>query len=126
MMPPLSHMTHVLICSSSLASSLHCAAHSLHRPVVCVSVQVPREAFFTGQSYLELNLTNSLSLKNNFYAGFGFRTDQKEGLMLYHRDKVRLSFLFSASLHVLFGHLSHTHTPVMIVSAGRCLPGVFA
>lgn len=58
-----------------------------HRPV-CVSVQVAREAHFSGQSYLDLDVTNVPSLRNNFYASFSFRTDKMEGLLFYHRDQV--------------------------------------
>uniref|UniRef100_A0A3B4BCE3 Laminin, alpha 5 n=1 Tax=Periophthalmus magnuspinnatus TaxID=409849 RepID=A0A3B4BCE3_9GOBI len=47
---------------------------------------VAREAHFSGQSYLDLDLTSVPSLRNNFYASFSFRTDQKDGLMFYHRD----------------------------------------
>ncbi|MEQ2157330.1 hypothetical protein GOODEAATRI_000718 [Goodea atripinnis] len=49
---------------------------------------VVREAYFSGQSYLELVLDKPNSLKDNFYASFSFRTDEKDGLMLYHRDQV--------------------------------------
>ncbi|XP_069382509.1 laminin subunit alpha-5 isoform X2 [Paralichthys olivaceus] len=48
---------------------------------------VAREAHFSGQSYLDLSLTNVPSLRDNFYASFSFRTDKKEGLMFYHQDK---------------------------------------
>ncbi|XP_037629113.1 laminin subunit alpha-5 isoform X3 [Sebastes umbrosus] len=48
---------------------------------------VAREAHFSGQSYLDLALTNIPSLRNNFYASFSFRTAQKEGLMFYHHDQ---------------------------------------
>ncbi|XP_045913044.1 laminin subunit alpha-5 isoform X2 [Micropterus dolomieu] len=48
---------------------------------------VAREAHFSGQSYLDLDVTNVLSLTNNFYASFSFRTEQKEGLMFYHHDQ---------------------------------------
>lgn len=53
-----------------------------------VCFQVAREAHFSGQSYLDLGLSNVLTLRNNFYASFSFRTEEKEGLMFYHRDKV--------------------------------------
>ncbi|XP_015822830.1 laminin subunit alpha-5 isoform X1 [Nothobranchius furzeri] len=48
---------------------------------------VAREAYFSGQSYLDLNLTSVSSLKNNFYASFSFRTEQTKGLMFYHHDQ---------------------------------------
>ncbi|KAL1020660.1 hypothetical protein UPYG_G00002990 [Umbra pygmaea] len=46
---------------------------------------VTREAFFSGQSYLNLSPDNIPDLGNNFYAGFGFRTDQRNGIMFYHQ-----------------------------------------
>ncbi|XP_053279907.1 laminin subunit alpha-5 [Pleuronectes platessa] len=48
---------------------------------------VAREAHFSGQSFLDLALTNVPSLRDNFYVSFSFRTDKKEGLMFYHQDK---------------------------------------
>ncbi|KAJ8370727.1 hypothetical protein SKAU_G00107550 [Synaphobranchus kaupii] len=45
---------------------------------------VSREAHFTGTGYLGLGLDNLPNLQSNFYTGLGFRTDQKNGLMLYH------------------------------------------
>ncbi|KAK5624087.1 hypothetical protein CRENBAI_015003 [Crenichthys baileyi] len=48
---------------------------------------VVREAYFSGQSYLELVFDKPNSLNDNFYASFSFRTDEKDGLMLYHRDQ---------------------------------------
>uniref|UniRef100_A0A3Q1JX64 Laminin subunit alpha-5 n=1 Tax=Anabas testudineus TaxID=64144 RepID=A0A3Q1JX64_ANATE len=48
---------------------------------------VAREAHFTGQSYLDFNLTNIPSINNNFYTSFSFRTGQKDGLMFYHHDQ---------------------------------------
>ena len=50
--------------------------------------QVVREAHFTGQSYLNMKLDQAPGLKDNFYAGVGFRTEQKEGLMFYHQASV--------------------------------------
>ncbi|XP_034027667.1 laminin subunit alpha-5 [Thalassophryne amazonica] len=50
-------------------------------------VLVAREAHFSGLSFLNLALTNIPTLRKNFYAGFGFRTDQKAGLMFYHQDQ---------------------------------------
>lgn len=55
---------------------------------MCVFIQVAREAHFSGQSYLNLALTGVPTLRNNFYASFSFRTEQKEGLMFYHQDQV--------------------------------------
>lgn len=51
-------------------------------------VQVAREAHFSGQSYLDLAVSNIPTLRNNFYASFSFRTEQQEGLLFYHRDQV--------------------------------------
>ncbi|XP_037333672.2 laminin subunit alpha-5 isoform X2 [Pungitius pungitius] len=48
---------------------------------------VARGAYFSGQSYLDLSLSNVPTLGNNFYSSFGFRTGQKEGLMFYHHDQ---------------------------------------
>uniref|UniRef100_A0A8C9YTX6 Laminin A chain n=1 Tax=Sander lucioperca TaxID=283035 RepID=A0A8C9YTX6_SANLU len=48
---------------------------------------VAREAHFSGQSYLDMALTNIPTLTNNFYASFSFRTEQTEGLMFYHHDQ---------------------------------------
>ncbi|KAA8582349.1 hypothetical protein FQN60_009089 [Etheostoma spectabile] len=48
---------------------------------------VAREAHFSGESYLDMALTNIPTLMNNFYASFSFRTEQKEGLMFYHHDQ---------------------------------------
>ncbi|KAG9332520.1 hypothetical protein JZ751_014618 [Albula glossodonta] len=45
---------------------------------------VAREAHFSGNGYVGLSLDNLPSLQSNFYAGLGFRTDQKNGLMLHH------------------------------------------
>nr|XP_023999262.1 laminin subunit alpha-4-like [Salvelinus alpinus] len=39
-----------------------------------------------GQSYLDLSPDSIPGLRNNFYAGFGFRTDQKNGLMFYYHQ----------------------------------------
>lgn len=55
---------------------------------------VAREAHFSGQSYLDLDLTNVPSLRNNFYTSFSFRTEQKDGLMFYHRDSEGLCQVF--------------------------------
>ncbi|XP_039591850.1 laminin subunit alpha-5 isoform X1 [Polypterus senegalus] len=40
-----------------------------------------RTAKFNGDGYLDLSLDNVPSLVNDFYAGFGFRTSQSNGLM---------------------------------------------
>ncbi|KAJ8408959.1 hypothetical protein AAFF_G00239800 [Aldrovandia affinis] len=45
---------------------------------------VTREAHFTGMGYLGLAMDNLPKLQSTFYAGLGFRTDQKNGLMLHH------------------------------------------
>lgn len=55
---------------------------------------VARRAYFSGQSYLDLDLTSVPSLRNNFYASFSFRTEQKDGLMLYHQDQEGLCLVF--------------------------------
>lgn len=56
---------------------------------ILVSAQVVREAYFSSQSYLQLDVTDANSLKSEFYGSFSFRTDEKDGLMLFHRDQVR-------------------------------------
>ncbi|XP_026188237.1 laminin subunit alpha-5 isoform X2 [Mastacembelus armatus] len=56
---------------------------------------VAREAYFSGQSYLELALTNIPNLGNNFYASFSFRTEQKEGLLFYHHNQEVFQVLLS-------------------------------
>lgn len=55
---------------------------------LCVTLQVAREAHFSGQSYLGMTVSNIPTLSNNFYTSFSFRTEHKEGLMFYHRDQV--------------------------------------
>uniref|UniRef100_A0A8C4DLR4 Laminin subunit alpha-5 n=1 Tax=Dicentrarchus labrax TaxID=13489 RepID=A0A8C4DLR4_DICLA len=65
---------------------------------------VAREAHFSGQSYLDLNLTNIPSLRNNFYTSFSFRTEQKEGLMFYHHDQVGPVFLHEGHVVVRAGN----------------------
>uniref|UniRef100_UPI0037E9B905 laminin subunit alpha-5 n=1 Tax=Semicossyphus pulcher TaxID=241346 RepID=UPI0037E9B905 len=62
---------------------------------------VAREAHFSGQSYLDLALTNIPSLRNNFYASFSFRTEQKEGLMFYHQDQDGVCQVFLNEGHVV-------------------------
>uniref|UniRef100_A0A8C4GGV7 Laminin subunit alpha-5 n=1 Tax=Dicentrarchus labrax TaxID=13489 RepID=A0A8C4GGV7_DICLA len=62
---------------------------------------VAREAHFSGQSYLDLNLTNIPSLRNNFYTSFSFRTEQKEGLMFYHHDQEGVCQVFLHEGHVV-------------------------
>ncbi|XP_043080700.1 laminin subunit alpha-5 isoform X1 [Puntigrus tetrazona] len=45
-----------------------------------------REAHFTGEGYLGLRRDDVLN-PDSFYAGFGFRTDQQNGLMFYRRGQ---------------------------------------
>ncbi|XP_066558405.1 laminin subunit alpha-5 isoform X2 [Amia ocellicauda] len=45
---------------------------------------IVRSAEFSGLGYLELSLKNVPSLLNNFQAGFGFKTNQRNGLMFHH------------------------------------------
>ncbi|RVE71198.1 hypothetical protein OJAV_G00072200 [Oryzias javanicus] len=49
---------------------------------------VSREAYFGGQSYLEQASEGTPCLRNDFYASFGFRTTQADGLMFFHKDQV--------------------------------------
>nr|XP_020511496.2 laminin subunit alpha-5-like [Labrus bergylta] len=60
-----------------------------------------REAHFSGQSYLDLGLTDVPSLRDNFYASFSFRTEKKEGLMFYHQDKGGVCQVFLHEGHVV-------------------------
>ncbi|XP_047662931.1 laminin subunit alpha-5 isoform X3 [Tachysurus fulvidraco] len=46
---------------------------------------VAREAHFRGQSYLDLMLDNLPDLTDQFYAGVGFRTEQRKALLLHHQ-----------------------------------------
>ncbi|KAM6929230.1 laminin subunit alpha-5 [Lycodopsis pacificus] len=62
---------------------------------------VAREAHFSSQSYLGLALTNIPSLRSNFYSSFGFRTEQKEGLMFYHHDQDGVCQVFLNEGHVV-------------------------
>ncbi|XP_067382208.1 laminin subunit alpha-5 isoform X2 [Channa argus] len=62
---------------------------------------VAREAHFSGQSYLDFDLTNIPNISNNFYASFTFRTDQKEGLMFYHHDQEGVCQVFLSEGHVV-------------------------
>lgn len=62
---------------------------------------VAREAHFSGQSYLDLALTNIPTLRNNFYASFSFRTENTEGLMFFHRDQEGVCQVFLNEGHVV-------------------------
>ncbi|KAM3872260.1 laminin subunit alpha-5 [Diretmus argenteus] len=62
---------------------------------------VSREAHFSGKGYLDLAPTNIPTLRNNFYAGFGFRTDQKSGLMFYHQAQDGVCQVFLDKGHVV-------------------------
>ncbi|TUI56729.1 Laminin subunit alpha-5 [Bagarius yarrelli] len=46
---------------------------------------VAREAYFKGQSYLDLKLDNLPDLSDRFYVGMGFRTAQRNALLLHHQ-----------------------------------------
>ncbi|KAM9445291.1 laminin subunit alpha-5 isoform 1-T1 [Clarias gariepinus] len=46
---------------------------------------VSRQAYFKGQSYLRLKLDNLPDITENFYAGVGFRTEERNALLLHHR-----------------------------------------
>ncbi|XP_034151886.1 laminin subunit alpha-5 isoform X3 [Esox lucius] len=62
---------------------------------------VAREAHFSGQSYLDLATDNIPNLENNFYAGFGFRTDQRNGIMFYHQAQDGVCQVFLDKGHVV-------------------------
>ncbi|CAL8253378.1 unnamed protein product [Arctogadus glacialis] len=62
---------------------------------------VAREAHFSGQSYLDIDHSDIPGLRDNFYAGFGFRTQQKAGLMLYHQAKDGVCQVFLDKGHVV-------------------------
>lgn len=51
-------------------------------------MQVAREAYFKGQSYLDLIVDSLPDLTDKFYAGVGFRTDQRNALLFYHQAQV--------------------------------------
>lgn len=87
-----------------------CFCASVCFDLLSVFTQVAREAHFSGQSYLDLALTNVPSLRDNFYASFSFRTEKKEGLMFYHQDKVRQTYIFCSFDTSFF------------FSSGSCLP----
>lgn len=53
-----------------------------------LTVQVAREAYFKGQSYLDLSVDNLPDITDMFYAGVGFRTDQRNALLLQHQAQV--------------------------------------
>ncbi|XP_063064918.1 laminin subunit alpha-5 isoform X2 [Engraulis encrasicolus] len=62
---------------------------------------VVREAHFTGQSYLNMMMGNTPALRDNFYAGVGFRTDQNDGLMFYHQASDGTCRMFLDKGHVV-------------------------
>ncbi|CAL8280300.1 unnamed protein product [Boreogadus saida] len=62
---------------------------------------VAREAHFSGQSYLDIDHSDIPGLRDNFYAGFGFRTQQKAGLMLYHQATDGVCQVFLDKGHVV-------------------------
>lgn len=83
----------------------------------CVFVQVAREAHFSGQSYLDLALSNIPTLRNNFYASFSFRTEQQEGLLFYHRDQVTAG---TTSCFLYLPAPSNTAANWLLVSTSMC------
>ncbi|XP_030624223.1 laminin subunit alpha-5 [Chanos chanos] len=60
---------------------------------------VAREAYFSGQSYLLMDSTTGLT--DSFYAGVGFRTEQKNGIMFYHQAQNDVSQIFLDRGHVV-------------------------
>ncbi|XP_037101771.1 laminin subunit alpha-5 isoform X1 [Syngnathus acus] len=62
---------------------------------------VAREAHFSGQSYLDMELSNVPGFRNNFYASFSFRTEHKDGLMFFHHDKDGICQVFLHEGHVV-------------------------
>ncbi|XP_037396843.1 laminin subunit alpha-5 isoform X2 [Pygocentrus nattereri] len=66
---------------------------------------VAREAHFKGQNYLDFTDLKSPKLTDNFYAGLGFRTEQKNGLLLQHQaqDGMCQVFLEKGNLVVIAG-----------------------
>nr|XP_014344203.1 PREDICTED: laminin subunit alpha-5 [Latimeria chalumnae] len=53
---------------------------------------VARSVRFHGDGYLRLPVENVPSLDNDFYSGFGFRTNQKSGLLFHYSATVCLQF----------------------------------
>ncbi|XP_077410264.1 laminin subunit alpha-5 isoform X1 [Vanacampus margaritifer] len=62
---------------------------------------VAREAHFSGQSYLDLALSNVPRLRSNFYASFSFRTEHKDGLLFFHHDTDGVCQVFLHEGHVV-------------------------
>ncbi|KAM9752098.1 laminin subunit alpha-5 isoform 2-T2 [Menidia menidia] len=62
---------------------------------------VAREAHFSGQSFLNLNLTHIPPLRSNFFASFSFRTEKTTGLMFYHSDQEGVCQAFLNAGHVV-------------------------
>ncbi|XP_076132765.1 laminin subunit alpha-5 isoform X1 [Alosa pseudoharengus] len=62
---------------------------------------VVREAHFTGQSYLDMKMDKAPALRDSFYAGVGFRTGQKEGLMFHHQAPDGVCQMFLDKGHVV-------------------------
>ncbi|XP_030589628.1 laminin subunit alpha-5 isoform X2 [Archocentrus centrarchus] len=60
-----------------------------------------REGYFSGQSYLNFDITDASSLMNNFYAGFGFRTEKTDGLMFFHNNQGLVCHVFLHQGHVV-------------------------
>lgn len=75
-------------------------------------LQVAREAHFSGQSYLDLSVGDVPTLRNNFYASFSFRTEQKDGLMFYHHDQVGLISCFLSAPAAVGTGLHQKRLPV--------------
>ncbi|XP_061621466.1 laminin subunit alpha-5 isoform X2 [Phyllopteryx taeniolatus] len=62
---------------------------------------VAREAHFSGQSYLDLALSNVPGLRSGFYVSFSFRTEHKDGLVFFHHDKDGVCQVFLHEGHVV-------------------------
>ncbi|XP_051961295.1 laminin subunit alpha-5-like [Xyrauchen texanus] len=60
-----------------------------------------REAHFAGEGYLGLKLDGVPDVPDNFYAGIGFRTDQQNGLMFYHKGQSDVCQVILDSGHVV-------------------------
>ncbi|XP_061781861.1 laminin subunit alpha-5 isoform X2 [Nerophis lumbriciformis] len=62
---------------------------------------VARQAHFSGQSYLDLSLSNIPTLRNNFYFSFSFTSQKKDGLMFLHQDKEGVCQVFLQEGHLV-------------------------
>ncbi|XP_073731136.1 laminin subunit alpha-5 [Misgurnus anguillicaudatus] len=63
-----------------------------------------REAHFTGDGYLGLQLADVPDIQDNFYAGVGFRTEHQDGLMFYHQGQSAVCQVLLDKGHVVINN----------------------